>query len=348
MPRRPVRNGRIIRATIGMSVRSAAKSDMRSSRVRSWACQSFCIAAATSAFLCPHRGYPLASGRLVASGLQCGYHGLTFEDDGARAAPEIAGDGKCALRTFAVVERPPLIWIWTGDRAAADPAKIPVTGDLGIGSRDWRVDGCGYVHAGARYRFLCDNLLDVAHISTIHNGTLERTPLHFRPIGFDPDPQRVVHVRESRANDAAAFAFLLPGLRGDLDVVLTSEFRAPGLIVAVASEFYRSANNGTPRSALAKMAFVHALTPETATSTHYFPLFTRNFRLTDEPFSRVMASRNAAVAAEDKAVVETLETAAIQYGPLTAGFALPDDDVGLRAGRLISALVAAESSLAAD
>jgi phenylpropionate dioxygenase-like ring-hydroxylating dioxygenase large terminal subunit len=262
--------------------------------------------------LCPHRGYPFASGTLVAGGLRCGYHGLTFDDDGACRALT-SPDG--ALRMFATIERPPLVWVWTGAAQAADAGRIPATADLGIGSGDGRVDACGYLHVAARYRFLCDNVLDVAQISFIHNGTLERTRL--------------------------------PDVRGPIDVVLTAEVRGPGLIIAVASEFYRTSSNGTPRTALAKMAFVHALTPETATSTHYFPLFTRNFRLTDEPLSRVMSARNALVAAEDKAVVETLETAAREFAALPGDFSLPEDALALRTRQLIATLVAAEANAGA-
>jgi phenylpropionate dioxygenase-like ring-hydroxylating dioxygenase large terminal subunit len=294
--------------------------------------------------LCPHRGYPFASGTLVAGGLRCGYHGLTFDDDGACRALT-SPDG--ALRMFATIERPPLVWVWTGAAQAADAGRIPATADLGIGSGDGRVDACGYLHVAARYRFLCDNVLDVAQISFIHNGTLERTRLHFSEARLDPDPARIIHARESRANPAAAFAFLLPDVRGPIDVVLTAEVRGPGLIIAVASEFYRTSSNGTPRTALAKMAFVHALTPETATSTHYFPLFTRNFRLTDEPLSRVMSARNALVAAEDKAVVETLETAAREFAALPGDFSLPEDALALRTRQLIATLVAAEANAGA-
>src|SRR5688572_1645027 len=76
---------------------------------------------------CPHRSFPLSSGRREGDTVVCGYHGLTFDAAGrcvrAPSQPEIAG--RLRTRTFPVAERAPLIWIWMGTAEAADTSLIP-------------------------------------------------------------------------------------------------------------------------------------------------------------------------------------------------------------------------------
>jgi vanillate O-demethylase monooxygenase subunit len=68
-----------------------------------------------------------------------------------------------------VVERDKLIWIWMGDAAKADPARIldfPYMRDTG-----WRGHP-GYLHYDANYLLIVDNLSDFAHLAFVHAKTL--------------------------------------------------------------------------------------------------------------------------------------------------------------------------------
>jgi phenylpropionate dioxygenase-like ring-hydroxylating dioxygenase large terminal subunit len=70
---------------------------------------------------CPHRRVPLALGRVVGSGLQCGYHGWTF--DGASGActqiPNLHTDERVppryAARAFPVSEAKGFVHVWLGE-----------------------------------------------------------------------------------------------------------------------------------------------------------------------------------------------------------------------------------------
>lgn len=70
---------------------------------------------------CPHRRVPLALGRVVASGLQCGYHGWTF--DGASGSctkiPNLNAEERVppryAARAFAVHEGNGFVHVWLGE-----------------------------------------------------------------------------------------------------------------------------------------------------------------------------------------------------------------------------------------
>ena len=77
--------------------------------------------------MCCHRGAPFHIGKVVEQGLQCGYHGLIFDHSGT--CVHVPGQDRIVDRTrvrcFPVVERDAVVWIWMGDPALADPAKIP-------------------------------------------------------------------------------------------------------------------------------------------------------------------------------------------------------------------------------
>ena len=77
---------------------------------------------------CPHRRLPLSMGKLVGDDvLQCHYHGLRFDRTGAcvRVPGQDMIPATARVKTYPVVERYKWLWIWMGDPALADPAKIP-------------------------------------------------------------------------------------------------------------------------------------------------------------------------------------------------------------------------------
>src|SRR4051812_4892436 len=74
---------------------------------------------------CPHRGAPLSLGTVCEGALVCGYHGLAMGCDGKTVSmPMQRVQGFPKIRTYPVVEKYGFIWVWPGDAALADPAKI--------------------------------------------------------------------------------------------------------------------------------------------------------------------------------------------------------------------------------
>ena len=77
---------------------------------------------------CPHRRLPLSMGKLVDGDvLQCYYHGLRFDRTGAcvRVPGQDMIPATARVKKYPVVDRYKWLWIWMGDPALADPAKIP-------------------------------------------------------------------------------------------------------------------------------------------------------------------------------------------------------------------------------
>src|SRR5688572_2143212 len=76
---------------------------------------------------CVHRRLPLSLGRLIGDTLQCAYHGLRFDCDGAcvhipgqRSIPPTA-----RVKSYPAVERYGWVYAWMGDPERADPGAIP-------------------------------------------------------------------------------------------------------------------------------------------------------------------------------------------------------------------------------
>lgn len=126
---------------------------------------------------CAHRFGPLHLGKLEGDTVACPYHGLrydasgrcVFNPNGAQIVPASARVG-----TYPLAERYGVLWIWPGDPARADPAGIPALGYLEDPARCTRVQGL--IEVGANYRYILDNLVDSAHILTVHHDTLASEP----------------------------------------------------------------------------------------------------------------------------------------------------------------------------
>lgn len=120
--------------------------------------------------LCPHRYYPLAQGRLEGDAIVCGYHGFTFATDGkcVRVPSQDTGTG-FHQPSYPLLERGPLVWIWMGDAALADPDRLAPYEDFGLDQAGWRHSCYCYMPMRGRAQLLIDNLMDLTHVAYIHH-----------------------------------------------------------------------------------------------------------------------------------------------------------------------------------
>ena len=119
---------------------------------------------------CPHRHAPLSMGRVKDDGLQCRYHGLTFDAAGVCIrVPGLAGTVDAKVRTFPVAEKNDWIWVWMGDPAQADPQTIPPAFGINQPGRKMRAGRMDY---RAHYQLVHDNLCDLSHLDYVHETTL--------------------------------------------------------------------------------------------------------------------------------------------------------------------------------
>jgi phenylpropionate dioxygenase-like ring-hydroxylating dioxygenase large terminal subunit len=130
-----------------------------------WRAPDGTIAAAVDR--CPHREAPLSAGVVDRLGLQCPYHGWTFDACGRGVLVPSAGAGaaippRAVLSSVAVTERYGLVWVCLDEPAAPIPA-IPEDDDpafrrIGQAVEDWATSATRMV----------DNFLDIAHFPYVH------------------------------------------------------------------------------------------------------------------------------------------------------------------------------------
>ena len=119
---------------------------------------------------CCHRTAKLSKGFVEGDHIVCGYHGLTFDTSGTCiAAPTQATPPKACVRSYPLAERYGLVWIWMGDPAQADPAKIIDIPQWG--SPDWGYNRGPVIHVDCHYLYVVDNLLDPTHVTWVHPGS---------------------------------------------------------------------------------------------------------------------------------------------------------------------------------
>ena len=253
---------------------------------------------------CSHRGAPLSTGRLEGDSIRCMYHGLRFDIQGR--CVEIPAQERIPpnldVASFPVVEQHKWIWVWMGDPAKADVSKVPDNHYLDDPA--WRSLE-GYVHYDTNYLLIADNLLDLAHVSYVHETTLGGTDdiAKVNPkIRLSDDG---VHVERWVVNtEPAPFVQSVRPFETPVDRWMNYDFLLPAVFLMDSGN--APTGTGAPegrRIDAAEFRSTQALTPETADSTHYFYGQPHNF-LIDQP--EVTQSIHAAVVrafAEDRMII---------------------------------------------
>jgi hypothetical protein len=83
-----------------------------------------------------------------------------------------------AIRTFPAIERNGFVWVWTGDPALADPAKLPQL--EWADNAEWAYGG-GLFHINCDYRLMIDNLMDLTHETYVHSSSIGQKEIDETP-----------------------------------------------------------------------------------------------------------------------------------------------------------------------
>lgn len=294
---------------------------------------------------CPHRLAPLSLGEIEGNVVQCGYHGLSFDGDTGRCIQNPHGRllGALKVRTYPLVERHKLLWIWMGEADAADDAAIP---DLSFADRaPEHAFSKGYMHTAADHRLLEDNILDLSHGDYLHAATL----------GGGAFTRAKVKVKERgdtvyvswTANDEKAIPIWQAELPDpDMKTDMTTEVLwHPSGVMYLGSDLVPA---GAPDRRIETWN-AHIMTPETAVSTHYLYCNSRNYRTDDVEYNAAITAGLAiAFGGEDKPMIEAQQAQIGSADLLDCSPALLSiDNASTRARRVYRRLVEAEQAVAA-
>lgn len=295
--------------------------------------------------VCPHRMMPMEQGSLEGDRLVCGYHGLTFDTQGACVdAPSSMAKPTCALTRYPLKEVWPFLWIWPGDPALAEQTPLPPQNSIGVNADGWRTDPVHHFELAARYPLLIDNLFDLSHLGFIHASIVGSGGIALAEPHIAEREGRLVVARELLDVPVDGYhRFLYPDIGERMSVRLESDMVGIGLINAGGPVW-----EGSDREAgeTGRMNFVHAFTPETETRTHYWILTARNFRPSDEALSGALAAQMKAVAQQDVVALEAIERLLAAPGDLPRETSMKSDNGALRARLRVIQMIRAESGRA--
>ena len=255
---------------------------------------------------CPHRKLPLSKGSLKQDAIECGYHGLTFDGSGkcvaAPTQPEQIPE-KARVRSYPVVDRYRLLWIWMGEPELADPNDIVHIENFD--NPNWGCTEGGTMEMECNYLWICDNLLDPSHVAWVHVSS-------FAGAGTD-DGHLDLHRTESGVTVSRWIYGQVPSpyysglvkFEGQCDRLQHYELRIPS--IAINKSVYTPVGTGGPDKPAVDKTYINVsynfMTPVDDGLTRYFWFQHRNTDPNNESVSKFMNDGARMAFEEDRAVL---------------------------------------------
>ena len=263
---------------------------------------------------CAHRSMPLSLGAVDGDTIVCGYHGARFGCDGVcqQVPSQSVVPPGARVRSFSVEQHGPLVWIWMGSEAPARKPPHPAW----IDDTDGWAASRERMHLRASYVRLHENLLDLTHLSFLHARTFGTPDYASAPYEttIDADAGRFVLERSVVPTRLPPIWAKPTGLDGvDAARIATSTFVSPALHeIHVRFHACDRPEHEQPSRAIRT---AHIVTPESATSTHYFIHHGRNFALDEGEITSFMHTQLRAAFQEDIDGLEAIERNLANYAP---------------------------------
>jgi phenylpropionate dioxygenase-like ring-hydroxylating dioxygenase large terminal subunit len=291
---------------------------------------------------CPHRFAPLSMGTRQGDTITCAYHGLRFDSHGHCVGNPFSDQlpKGAQLRSFPVQERDGIVWLWAGDPAAADAARIPDFSMLAVPGHGPPI--MGLLPMQAPFEYGIDNLMDLSHIEFVHRGSFAGRGVIFAGTHSVHENDQQLHSNWWMPDIAApphTFGVYDPQMRCDHWLDMRWEPAASMYLQVGACP------TGAPRETGVIAHQAHILTPETATTSHYFWATTRTGPPSAQGDAMLAGLMRQAFETEDKPLIEAawanLDGAGFwESKPLFLGV----DAGGARARRLLERLVQREAA----
>jgi phenylpropionate dioxygenase-like ring-hydroxylating dioxygenase large terminal subunit len=293
---------------------------------------------------CAHRKLPLSMGRLNGDAVICGYHGLTYNPHGdcVRMPGMTRIPSSVRVRSYPIVSRYGLLWIWMGAPALADPSTIfPIA--------HWEDPAWGRskgesMTVACNYLYVTDNLLDPSHVAWVHQTSFGNDACEEEPVVTTELSDGVLASRWMRDVEVAPFYADLVSFKGRCDRLQHYELHYPShaLIKAV----FVPAGVGPDAHAAHPNAMVmdsyNFMTPIDDGRTMYFWIQVRNFSPQDDAMTNTMDERVAAAFAEDRVILEAVHAGCLRSSSRLVNLAT--DHAPLLFRRTLAGLIEAEGT----
>lgn len=291
---------------------------------------------------CWHRLVPLSKGWLEGDSVVCGYHGLRFNGQGRctfMPSQETINPSAC-VRSYPVVERHGFTWLWIGDPAAADSALLP---DQHYNADpDWVGDD-QYAYVKSNYQLVIDNFMDLTHETFVHSSSIGDRAVAETPFDVVHGDRTVTVTRWMKAVENTPFWTKQLGKDGLVDRWQIVTYEAPSVVhihVGVAPT-----GTGAPEGDFSQGISGQVLatvTPETATTSHLFWGFVRNYRRDDSELTAWLRTGLGPIFKEDEDIIEAQQRA-VDENPDRNFYDLNIDAGSVWMRRLIERMIMAES-----
>ncbi|MBC2778908.1 aromatic ring-hydroxylating dioxygenase subunit alpha [Parasphingopyxis marina] len=297
---------------------------------------------------CPHRFAPLSEGLLVGSELQCPYHGLRFGADGACVHNPHGPVPKSArVRSFPIHEQYGLIWFWPGDPEKADPDMLPDL--LFLEENGGNSVVFGHLHVDGNYQLVVDNLLDLTHAPYLHPqfavpGVSTEERLNQTKTKLIRDGDRVSAMRWRPDSEPNAPTRTIFGFTDErMDSRSHMHWYPPSLIHF---DLGAAPVGGSEHAGLCIPA-LHAITPESELSCHYFFAQARNVKPGDPDVDRALLELlDTAFRDQDEPMIERQQRRMGSVSDLAEldPILLKTDAAPVEARRVLARLIAEEKA----
>jgi phenylpropionate dioxygenase-like ring-hydroxylating dioxygenase large terminal subunit len=277
---------------------------------------------------CPHRKVPLSNGTLAEDNIICAYHGLTFNDKGQCIdSPTQRGmtPRRAVVRSYPIIDKYRLLWIWMGDPELADPDKIfPIDN---FENPMWGSTDGGVLDIKCNYLWVCDNLLDPSHVAWVHVTSFAGAGTDDQPLDIEKTDRGVVVSRWIHGNLPSPYYADLVKFDGNCDRLQHYEMCLPA--IALNKSIYTPEGTGGLGKVHIDKTYINIsynfMTPIDKDNTRYFWFQHRNTDPHDKDISEKMNAGAVMAFEEDRTVLEDVHLG--MENPAT-----PNIDLGLDAG----------------
>ena len=277
---------------------------------------------------CPHRKLPLSKGTLADDNIICAYHGLTFNSEGqCTDSPTQRGmtPRRAVVKSYPVVDRYRLLWIWMGDPKLADPDLIfPIDN---FDNPNWGCTDGGVLDIKCNYLWVCDNLLDPSHVAWVHVTSFAGAGTDDEPLEIERTDRGVGVSRWINGNMPSPYYADLVKFDGNCDRLQHYEMCLPA--IALNKSIYTPEGTGGPGKPYVENTYVNIsynfMTPIDEDNTRYFWFQHRNTDPNNKKISEKMNAGAVMAFEEDRAVLEDVHLG--MKNPMT-----PNIDLGLDSG----------------